>query len=46
MLGRWPTLNKFIKLLNEDQNSMIKKLARFVYDANEKRISILTGTAN
>ena len=43
---RWPTLNKFIKLLNEDQNSMIKKLARFVYDANEKRISILNGTAN
>ena len=43
---RWPTLNKFIKLLNEDQNGMIKKLARFVYDANEKRILILNGTAN
>ena len=43
---RRPSLNKFIKLLNEDHNSMIKKLARFVYDANEKRISILNGRAN
>ena len=43
---RWPTLNKFTKLLNTDQNSVIKKLAKFVHDANEKRVSILNGTAN
>ena len=43
---RWPTLNKFTKLLNTDQNSIIKKLAKFVHDANEKRVYILNGTAN
>ena len=43
---RWPTRDKFIKLLNEDQNSIMKRLAKFVHVANEKRVSILNDTAN
>ena len=38
--------NKFIKLLNEEQNSILKKLAKFVYLANEKRTFILHNVAD
>ena len=38
---RWPSKNKFIKLLNDNQVSVLKKLAKFVYIANEKRLSLL-----
>ena len=43
---RWPTRNKFIKLLNDNQNSIMKRLAKFVHVANEKRVSVLNDTAN
>ena len=43
---RWPTRNKFIKSLNEEQNSILKKLAKFVYLANEKRTFILHSVAD
>ena len=43
---RWPTRNKFIKLLNEEQSSILKKLAKFVYLANEKRTFILHNVAD
>ena len=36
---RWPSKNKFIKLLNDV--SVMKKLAKFVYLANEKRKFLL-----
>ena len=38
---RWLSINKFIKLLRDDQNSIIKRLAKFIYEANAKRVSIL-----
>ena len=38
---RWPSTNKFTKLLNDDQASVLKKIAKFVYIANEKRLSLL-----
>ena len=37
---RWPSKNKLTKLLNDDQVSVLKKLAKFVYIANEKRLSL------
>ena len=43
---RWPTRNLFIKLLNDDQNCIMKRLAKFVHIANEKRVSILNNTSN
>ena len=33
---RWPSKNKFIKLLIDEQVSVMKKLVKFVYLANEK----------
>ena len=41
---RWPSTYKFIKLLRSDQTSIIKRLAKFIYEANVKRVSILNGT--
>ena len=38
---RWPSKNKFIKSLNDDQVSVLKKIAKFVYIANQKRLSLL-----
>ena len=38
---RWPTKQKFIKLLNETQAGILKKVGKFVYLANEKRIGLL-----
>ena len=38
---RWPSQNKFIKLLNDEQVSVLLKIAKFVYIANEKRLSLL-----
>ena len=43
---RWPSKNKFIKLLNEEQISVVKKLAKFVYLANEKRTFLLQNVAD
>ena len=43
---RWPSKNKFIKLLNEEQGSVVKKLAKFVYLANEKRTFLLQNVAD
>ena len=34
---RWPTKQKFTKLLSVSQTSTLKKLAKFIYLANEKR---------
>ena len=34
---RWSSKNKFIKLLIDEQVSVMKKLAKFVYLANDKR---------
>ena len=38
---RWPFKNKFIKLLIDEQASVMKKLAKFVYLPNEKRKFLL-----
>ena len=43
---RWPSNNKFIKLLNEEQVSVVKKLAKFGYLANEKRTFLLQNVAD
>ena len=43
---RWPSKNKFIKLLNEEQISVVKKLAKFVYLANEKQTFLLQNVAD
>ncbi|MEW8546880.1 MAG: reverse transcriptase family protein, partial [Candidatus Thiodiazotropha sp.] len=34
---RWPTKNKFINLLNDNQSGILKKLGKFLYQANVKR---------
>ena len=36
---RWPSIYKFI-----NQNSILKRLAKFIYEANVKRLAILNGT--
>ena len=43
---RWPSKNKCIKLLHEEQVSVVKKLAKFVYLANEKRTFLLQNVAD
>lgn len=40
--NRWPSKNKFVRLLNESQDSIIKRLAKFIYAANEKRTTLLS----
>lgn len=38
---RWPTKNKFINFLKDNQSGNLKKLGKFLYKANEKRASLL-----
>ena len=41
---RWPTRDKFIKLLNEDQNSIMKRLAKFVTMSQMKNVYLYLTT--
>ena len=38
---RRPTKNKLINLLKENKSGNLKKLGNFIYEANEKRASLL-----
>ena len=38
---RWPSITKFKMLLNETRVNVVKKLAKFLYVATDKRTSIL-----
>lgn len=43
---RWPSKYKFIKLLNEDRDNVLRKFAKYVYLANEKRLLLLNSTTD
>ncbi|MEW8545044.1 MAG: reverse transcriptase family protein [Candidatus Thiodiazotropha sp.] len=38
---RWPSKQKFIKLLGASQTGILKKIGKYIYLANEKRINLL-----